>query len=169
MPCTPQPPRTGRFTVHSPEEALDAFSSTATLDRSQVLALLLDADHTGTTCLAVDDVPSPDGVLQVGSALAELARHDIGLVAVALASVRPGGGAELADIDRFQALSARLAGGGVTLLDWFVLGEHSAIGLGELVGAPWHWQAPDPQAEARRADGTRPPSGAVARSRKSSR
>jgi hypothetical protein len=149
MPRPARPARHGRFTVHTPEAALDAFLTTATLDRAQILALLLDADHTGTTCLAVDDVPAPDGVLRVGSILAELAGHDIGLAAVALASVRPGGGAEMADIDRFDALAARLGGSGVLLLDWFVLGEHTAIGLGELVGAPWHWRAPDPQRERR--------------------
>jgi hypothetical protein len=147
--AAPEPPRRGRFTVHSPNDAIDAFAGLATLERAQVLALMLDGDHTGTTCLAVDDVPTPDGVLRVGALLAELAAHDIGLAAVALASVRPGGGTELADIDRWEVLSARLGAAGVTLLEWFVLGEHPAVGVGELAGAPWRWRAPDPEERAR--------------------
>jgi hypothetical protein len=147
-PAAPDPLLRGRFAVHSPSEALDAFSTVAALDRSQILVLLLDADHRGTTCLAVDDVPTADGVLRVGSLLAELARHDIGLAAVVLASVRPGRGAELADIDRWEALSACLAASDVTVLEWFVLGEHSAVGIGELVGAIWRWRSPDPTISA---------------------
>jgi hypothetical protein len=163
----PEPRPRERFAVHSPGEAIEAFATLATLDRSQVLALLLDAEHTGATCVAVDDIPEPDGVLRVASLLAELAGHDIGLVAVALASVRPGGGAELADIDRFEQLSDCFEASGVTLLDWFVLGEHSAVGVGELVGAPWRWRGPDPAAGDRLPDGRRPPARSVARHRRS--
>jgi hypothetical protein len=138
------PPQHGRFAVHSPRDALDVFTSVAAFDRPQILVLMLDADHRGTTCLAIDDVRSADGVLRVGTLLAELAQHDIGLAAVTLASIRPGAGAELADIDRWQSLVARLGAAGVTLLEWFVFGEHSAVGIGELVDAPWRWRAPEP-------------------------
>jgi hypothetical protein len=143
-PLVHDPPQHGGFAVHSPGDALDAFASVASFDRAQILVLMLDADHRGRTCLAVDHVRCADGVLRVGSLLAELAQHEIGLAAVTLASVRPGAGAELADVDRWQALAARLAAAGITLLEWFVFGEHTAVGIGDLVGAPWHWRAPDP-------------------------
>jgi hypothetical protein len=132
--------------VHSPGEALDALTVLATFDRSQILVLMLDADHRGSTCLAVDDVSEADGVLRVGALLAALAGHDIGLAAVVLASVRPDRGAELADVDRWEAVDAHLAAASVSLLEWFVLGEHSSVGIGELVGAPWRWRSPDPGA-----------------------
>jgi hypothetical protein len=135
-----------RVAVHSPSEALDALTALATFDRPQILVLLLDADHRGSTCLAVDDAREADCILRVGSLLAELAGHDIGLVAVVLASVRPARGAELADVDRWEAVDARLDAASVSLLEWFVLGEHSAVGIGELVGAPWRWRCPDPGA-----------------------
>ncbi|HWC67686.1 MAG TPA: hypothetical protein VG478_06440 [Acidimicrobiales bacterium] len=143
-PLVYDPPQHGGFAVHSPGDALDAFTSVASFDRAQILVLMLDAEHRGTTCLAVDDVRSADGVLRVGTLLAELAQHEIGLAAVTLASIRPGGGAELADIDRWHSLTTQLGTAGVTLLEWFVFGEHSAVGIGELVDAPWRWRAPEP-------------------------
>ena len=101
-----------RQIFHAPADALDAFCATADFERAQILVLLLDHEHTGAACLAVDDVRSADSIVQVAELLADLAGQDIGLDAVVLASVRPSAGVELADVDRWDAVAARLATAG---------------------------------------------------------
>jgi hypothetical protein len=163
LPSSRDPARsdTGRAPVRGPADALEAFASVADLDVPQILALLLDDDCTGNTCVAVDHAVDADAVLRVGDLLAELAAHDIGLSAAVLASVRPRGGVELADVDRWEALSARLAGAQVQLLEWFILGDAAPVGVAEITGAPWRWRDVDPAGGKRLADGSTPPIRAV--------
>ena len=110
MPRPVRPARRSRFTVHTPEAALRRASTTATLDRAQILALLLDADHTGTTCLAVDDARARR---RPASGLDHRRASPVTTSASPRSLPRRRAQAaarEMADIDRFDALALASAG-----------------------------------------------------------
>jgi hypothetical protein len=123
------------------QDALDVIFAAADEERSQVLALLLDDDHVGATCMVVEDVTAPDQVLDVASVVVS-ARERTPVAALVLASVRPGGWIDEDDLYRWDELCDLVEPAGLRLLDWFVVADGMAASLRELSGGPDEWTPP---------------------------
>jgi hypothetical protein len=106
--------------------------------RHETVALVLDHEHCGISILAVDDTVDPDSVLSVADAVAHAALHDPSIGAVVLASVRPGGGDELDDVERWHDLDMTFGDVGVELLEWYVVGDFISRPR-VLLGEPDRW------------------------------
>lgn len=106
--------------------------------RSETIALLLDDQRRGLSVLVVSGTERPDALFDVVDLIVEVDRQGHELGAVVLASVRPGGGPEPADVDRWLEASELLGGRGVELVEWFVVGDVVACPR-DLLGEPPRW------------------------------
>ncbi len=88
----------------------------------ETIALLLDDQRRGLTVLVVSGTERPDAMFDVIDLIADAYARDDEVGAVVLASVRPGGAIDDADIDRWLEASDVLADRGVELVEWFVIG-----------------------------------------------
>jgi hypothetical protein len=151
----PSPPGDERPELRDPLAALDVL--TLAVDRPlrpQVVLVLLDDEHRGGSIIVFDTVVPgarpDDAVLDITRLVAEAGGGPFGAAArqpaVVLASVRPGRSPLVDDSDasRFDELDGILAGAGVTLLDWFLIGDEQCTSMGETIGAPWRWKGDEP-------------------------
>ncbi len=147
-------PRAGVDVIDS---AAVAFSMIAHLaarpSRSETIALLLDRQHRGISVLVVSGTREPDAMFDVLDAIVHGARtggaDDDGggdrngggaaLGGLVLASVRPGGGVEPGDLDRWLEASDLLALHDAVLLEWFVVGNQVTCPR-DLLGEPPRWR-----------------------------
>lgn len=106
--------------------------------RAETIALLLDDQRRGISVLVVSGSERPDAVFDVVDLIIHNGAHGDELGAVVLASVRPGGDAEQADVDRWLEASDMLADRGVELVEWFVLGAGVTCPR-DLLGEPPRW------------------------------
>jgi hypothetical protein len=95
----------------------------------ETIALVLDTDRRGRTIVVVDGTHEPDAVLdvieRVAGSIAESGRSGC----VVLATIRPGGGPEEGDDDRWLEASDLADDVGVELLEWFVItGDSPSLG-----------------------------------------
>ncbi|MET0144849.1 MAG: hypothetical protein ABW328_08710 [Ilumatobacteraceae bacterium] len=112
--------------------------------RFETIALLLDEDHRGRTVVVVAGTEEPDALIDVVERLADSmvgSGHDGALV---VASIRPGGGLEPGDDDRWIEASDLADDAGVELLEWFVVTERpdrtTAWCPRDLLGEPPRWR-----------------------------
>lgn len=106
--------------------------------RHEIVALVLDHQRRGIAIVNVDRVDDPEGVHAVAELVIELARRHRPARAVILASVRPDGGDELDDVERWLDLDHDLAAAGVELVEWYVIGT-SVSRPRALLGEPERW------------------------------
>ena len=88
----------------------------------ETIALVLDEDRRGQTIVVVDGTTQPDAVLDVVEMVAGSIAASGRRGCVVLATVRPGGGPEAGDEDRWLDASDLADELGVDLLEWFVIG-----------------------------------------------
>jgi DNA repair protein RadC len=106
--------------------------------RSETIAILLDAERRGISVFVVNGTTAADAVLDVIEVIGAATHVDDVLDGVVLASVRPGGGVEPGDIDRWLGASDTLERRGVELVEWFVIGRAVECPR-DLLGAPPRW------------------------------
>jgi hypothetical protein len=143
--CTPsRPARPAGLSLRGPEDALGVLLAGATPDRPTATYLLLDATHSGVTCLEVSGRGDADAVFDVAELLLHTAADEPRLAALVIATFRPGRShvPDPGDTSRFGELRELLADAGIDLLDWFVVAAGYATSLAELTGAPWLWRMP---------------------------
>lgn len=108
--------------------------------RCETLLILLDHDRRGRTIVNVDGTCEPDAVFDVAELAVAVARGLPEVDGVILASVRPTGGDELDDIERWLELDQICTDAGVELVEWYVYGS-TVSRPRELVGEPDRWAA----------------------------
>ena len=139
------PLRRGRPVV-SATDALDVVAlATRWPPREETVALLLDDELVGRTCLVVDGTSEPDDVLDVARLVVEVAEQEPAVHAAVLATVRLGppgavsSGHRRGDLDRWLELLEAFDEAAVELLDWFVVVEDHAESLRAVTGMPSLW------------------------------
>lgn len=110
----------------------------ATPRRAETIAVLLDEQRRGISLFVVNGTTAGDAVLDVVDVIGAAAEVDDLLRSIVLATVRPGGGVEPADVDRWLGASAALDRRGVELVEWFVVGDVIECPR-DLLGAPPRW------------------------------
>lgn len=108
--------------------------------RTETVVVLLDHHRRGRTILNVDRTDRPDAVLGVAEWSIELAGRSPGIGGAIIASVRPVGGDDLDDVERWLELDAQFALAGIELVEWYVYGR-SVSRPRVLVGEPERWVA----------------------------
>lgn len=128
--------------VDSAEAALAVILAAARIPaRSEVIALLLDADLRGHTIVVIDGTVSPDAVSEIMEMLGEaVAGHDRDQ-AIVLASVRLDGGPLPGDVDRWLELNEMADTFGCELLEWFVITDGVAWCPRDFLAEPPRWPA----------------------------
>ena len=119
-------PRGGVDPVDSADAALAVIRLAISRPlRSETIALLLESDLRGRTIVIVDGTEEPDSLLEVVERLVEAMASSSADVAtdgcLVLATVRPDGGPEPGDGDRWLEASELAELAGVELLEWFVI------------------------------------------------
>ena len=112
----------------------------------ETIAVVLDGDRRGRTIVVVDGTTAPDAVLDVVERVAESIAATGQPGCLVMASIRPGGGPDDADGDRWLEASDLADDLGVDLLEWFVVGgdrpsvaAHASCPR-DLLGEPPRWQ-----------------------------
>lgn len=108
--------------------------------RPETVVVLLDHDRRGRTILNVDGTTHPDAVYDVAECCIDLAARSPLIGGAIIASVRPGGGGDLDDVERWLDLDERFALAGVELVEWYVYGR-SVSRPRALIGEPDRWVA----------------------------
>jgi len=112
----------------------------------ETIALVLDSDRRGRTIVVVDGTTTPDTVLDVVERVAESIAASGRPGCLVVASIRPGGGPEAFDDDRWLEASDIADDLGVDLLEWFVVGgDRPSVAAHawcprDLLGEPPRWQ-----------------------------
>jgi len=119
-------PRGGVDPVDSADAALAVIRLAISRPlRSETIALVLEDDLRGRTIVVVDGTDEPDSLLDVVEHLVESMACSMADVPtecyLVLATVRPGGGPEPGDGDRWLEASDLAELAGVELLEWFVI------------------------------------------------
>jgi len=111
--------------------------------KPETIALLLDEQLIGRTCVIVDSTSAADDVLDVAALVVETVEREPAICAAVLASVRPAPDAlsdgHRGDVDRWLELLDLFDDVGVELLDWFVVVGERAESLRTLTGMPPLW------------------------------
>lgn len=89
---------------------------------TETVALVLDHDRRGHTIVVVDGTAQPDAILDVVERMAESIAATGRAGSLVVATVRPGGGPEPGDEDRWLEASDIADDLGVELVEWFVIG-----------------------------------------------
>ena len=106
--------------------------------RPEIVAIVVDHQRRGVAIINVDAVLGSDGVHAVVEMVIELGRQQPATGGLILASVRPGGGDELDDVERWLDLDHDLSAAGIELLEWYVIGT-SISRPRALLGEPARW------------------------------
>ena len=112
----------------------------------ETIALVLDHDRRGRTIVVVDGTGEPDAVVDVVERVAESIAATGHPGSLVVATVRPGGGAEPGDEDRWLEASDLADSLGVELVEWFVIGgDRPTVAANascprDLLGEPPRWR-----------------------------
>jgi hypothetical protein len=132
-------PRAGIDPIASERAALSMFAMLmSTPPRFETILLPLDDQRCGHTVVVVADTTQPDSFCDVVDVVAWQAGFHDDIAAVVAASVRPGGGVDAGDVDRWLEASDLLEGYGLELLEWFVIGDRTWCPR-DLLGEPPRW------------------------------
>ena len=128
--------------IDSPGEALSIIDYTMKHPpESDTIAILLDHERRGLTIFTVTGTTDPDGMFDILDIIVDTGDGGSDrLGGVILASIRPGGQVEPADVDRWLEASEILELGGLELVEWFVIGHDTACPR-DLLGEPPRWNA----------------------------
>jgi hypothetical protein len=110
----------------------------ATPARPETIVVVVDDAHRGLGLVSVSGTTEPDQVVTVVECLAQPAAFDGEAGGLIVASVRPGGGVEPGDVDRWFEMSDLSDAAGLELVEWFVVGRSISCPR-DLVGAPPRW------------------------------
>jgi hypothetical protein len=105
---------------------------------AETVALLLDHERRGHRIVVVRDTFGDDDVLDVAEVLSSLAADDDRLGGLVLATVRPGGGVQPADADRWLEMSDECELVGTELVEWLIVADGVACPR-DLLGEPPRW------------------------------
>jgi hypothetical protein len=122
---TPAPrlPRAGIDPIDSHDLALLTVSMAIHRPlRHETVVAVLDDARRGIAIAVVTGTCRADDVIEVVECLTSPAAHDGAAAGIVVASVRPGGGLDPGDADRWLEQSAVAEQHGVELLEWFVIG-----------------------------------------------
>lgn len=125
-------------TSHSAQLLLDRVI--ATPHRHETIAVLLDGDRCGVSIVSIDGTVGNDSVFDVAELVTEAVHWSTHVDGVILASVRPGAGDELDDLERWVELSLRFDEAALELVEWFVIGNAVSCPRA-LLGEPPRWAA----------------------------
>ena len=156
MPLFPHPndPLPAPAPVRCAADALRVVRLALTLPpQPETLAFLLDDQGVGGVITLVSGTTDPDAVLAVTECLARAAQVVPRAVALVLATVRPGGGVEPGDVDRWLEASHLAAQCDIVLFEWFVIGSLGVSCPRDLLGEPERWGQPEAQVARRRSAG----------------
>ena len=125
-------PRAGIDPVDTPATALAVVRMAMSRPlRPETIVLVLDGDRCGRTIVVVDGTESADAVSDVVERVTESMADTVPGGSLVVASVRPGGGPDPDDADRWLEISDLADDAGVELLEWFVVADD--------VGPPTAW------------------------------
>ncbi len=139
MTATPIP-RAGLDPIRCADQALAVINAVISdPPTDETVLVLLDTRRTGTCIVIVNGTSPPDRVVDAVEAIAEIAGDgDDDLEALVVASIRPGGGIDPGDGDRWLEMSDLTAAAGLELVEWFVLGDDIDCPR-DLLGEPPRW------------------------------
>jgi len=128
--------------IDSPGEALSLIDYTMKHPpQSDTIAILLDHERRGLTIFNVTGTTDPDAMFDVLDIIVDVGDGGSDqLGGVILASIRPEGRVEPADVDRWLEASDLVELGGLELVEWFVIGDDTACPR-DLLGEPPRWNA----------------------------
>lgn len=133
-------PRAGVDPIDRAETALDVIDLAAhAIPVDETIVILLDHLRRGLCIAVVSGTTGPDDVIDVVELFAETAAASGRIGALVVASVRPDTGLLHDDADRWLEMSAVVAGHGLELLEWFVLGLDDTACPRDLFGEPPRW------------------------------
>ncbi|HEY3484252.1 MAG TPA: hypothetical protein VGK49_02655 [Ilumatobacteraceae bacterium] len=139
MSCPPPLPRAGIDPIDDPHTALGVVVRAFHVPPiHETVAVLLDAQRRGMCIAVVSDTDPPDREVDVVECFANIAATSDRVGGMIIASRRPGGGLEPADLDRWMEMNELAAAAGVELVEWFVVGVWPALPR-ELLGDPPRW------------------------------
>lgn len=129
-------PRAGIDPIDHPDTALAALALAVGRPlRSETVLLLLDEARCGRAIVTVSGTAEPDQVVEVVECIAQ-GNGSEHLGAIVVASVRPVGGDDPGDVDRWLEMSDIAESAGVELLEWFVIGRTISCPRDRLGAAP---------------------------------
>ena len=105
---------------------------------AETLALLLDHEHRGVALVVVNGTFGGDDVLDVAEWFGALARRVDRLGGLVLATVRPGGGVQPGDLDRWLEMSDECELAGTELVEWLIVADDVTCPR-DLLGEPPRW------------------------------
>lgn len=106
--------------------------------RPEIIAMMIDEDYIGHSMIVVDGT-SPGSESKVIEVVCLAAERADARDRVVLASVRPDGGVEPDDIERWAVLDGVAAQHGCELIEWLVLDGRRGYMPRALTGAPERW------------------------------
>jgi len=128
--------------VRCAADALRVLRLAVTLPpQPETLAFVLDPQGVGGVITLVSGTVRADSVLAVAECIAMAAEQVPQAAGLVLATVRPGGGVEPGDVDRWLEASHLVHARGLQLLEWFVIAEGYGCCPRDLLGEPERWAA----------------------------
>jgi hypothetical protein len=133
----PEPPRAGRDPITGVADVLSIVRLAVTLPlRPELVVLLLDEHRCGHTLSVFE---RGESLLTVVLGLLQHGASGSQLRACVLVSVRPGGGPEADDDERWHEADALLAASGLELLEWLVVGQRGVTSIPDGLGLTSRW------------------------------
>jgi len=132
-------PRAGIDPIDSERAALSMLSALRSAPpRHETIVIPLDDQRCGRSVIVVGGTDDPDSIHDVVDLVARGAGPHDEIAAAVIASVRPRGGLDEGDVDRWLAASDTFADHGLELLEWFVIG-HDVTCPRDMLGEPPRW------------------------------
>jgi hypothetical protein len=130
-------PRAGIDPIDTERAALSMLTALMTAPpRHETIVIPLDDQRRGRAVIVVGGTEDPDSFHDVVDIVGRGAECQDDVAALVVASVRPGGGLDDGDVDRWLAASDQLDDRGLELLEWFVIGNQVACPRDMLGEAP---------------------------------
>jgi hypothetical protein len=133
-------PRGGIDPIRSRHDALAVLALGAPYGHDTI-AVLLDTNRCGRSVLVVANTDDTDALHRIIDVCIQVTNQRSEISGILLATSRPDGDVEPADVDRWYEASKQCHTGGLELLEWFVLGRSGPRCPRELCGDPERWAA----------------------------
>ena len=117
-------PRARIDPIDSPATALSMVSVLMSRPpRHETIVIPLDDQRRGLSVVVVADTVEPDSFFDILDIVGLAAAGNDEISALVVATVRPGGGIDEGDVDRWLEGSALLDDRGIELVEWFIVGD----------------------------------------------
>ena len=134
-------PRAGVDPIESPYDALRIFTFAMTAPPcNEIIVVTLDAERRGRNLLVANETIEPDTFVGVIDSIAAISAGDPHVHGLIVATVRPSGGVDYDDLDRWDEADELCEAAGIDLIEWFVLGSTISCPR-ELCGTGARWAA----------------------------